>query len=138
MFIQSSTYAQQAKGLELHSPYELDILTNADFSIKMRGLAKIGTIIGSVASAVSPIFSYDPTISLVVTSVSAIAWVGSHKLAQTLEPQAQKMIRELQERTPNQANLTRFSIGSRQNFQDSKKRMLEQLSSKQSSGSRII
>jgi hypothetical protein len=122
------TYFSQAQGLEAHSPYELDILKNADLSIEIKEIAKIGTIIGTVACVVSPIFNYDLTTPLIVTSVSAIAWFGLHKLAQKLEPQAQSMIRELQERTPeNQNNRFSFQFNSREEFNQSKQKLLGQL-----------
>ena len=125
-----STYVQQSQRLNLYSPYELDILKNADFSIEMRRITKIVTIIGSVASAVSHVFTYDSTLPLIVTSVSAIAWFGFHKLAQKFEPQAQSMIRELQQRpTNNQENKSSIQIHSRKDFQDSKKILLGQLTS---------
>ncbi len=128
MYARFSTYAEKAEKLQLNSPYEFDILTNADFVIKMRKSAKIGTIIGSVASAASSIFSYDPTIFLVVTSVSAIAWFGSHKLVQTLEPKAQRMIQELKGRPPsNTTNATEIKINSRREFQKSKGELLKKM-----------
>lgn len=130
MYTPTSTYVQQSQGLNLYSPYEFDILKNADFSIEMRRITKIVTIIGSVASVVSPVFSYDSTIPLIVTSVSAIAWFGFHKLTQKLEPQAQSMIRELQKRpTDNQDNKSSIQFHSRKELQDSKKRLLAQLTS---------
>lgn len=132
MFTQTLTYCQQSEGLNLYNSYQEDILKNADRAIEIRKIAMAGTIIGSILLVASSIFSWDPTVPMVITSVSVLAWFGSHQLVQKLEPEAQSLIHDLQKEAINNQNTkpgTQISFDSLQEFIESKKRLRAQLNS---------
>ncbi len=93
----STSYYQQSIGLPVENDTQLTILKLADNSTTLREIGKIGSIIGTVSIAASTVFGYSPTLSISATAVSALAWFFCHKIAQSVEPQAQSMLKHFKD-----------------------------------------
>lgn len=94
---QTSDYYRQSMSLPAENSFQIALLQWTDTAIFLREASKMGTLIGTVVSASSLVFNFDPTIALSCTAVFIVTFAVTRECAKSWEPQAKDMIQHFKQ-----------------------------------------